>query len=271
MNDKTDLIIKSYLSGDTARMLQKKYKVSTNTITKALRGSNIDVKSRQHPKKYDDKMQYKIIDLYKNMLSTIAISKLFNISDATVAKIIKNAGIMRCPSERTKISNGKRWKDHIDKRQLWTINDNTFLSKVNKRNNNECWEFTGHRDNMGYGKIGISGHSVLAHRYSWILHNGEIKDDLCVLHKCDNPPCVNPNHLFLGTRIDNNMDCKMKGRRPIFKGEDNGRSKLNKNQINDIRSRYNIGNITQSQLSKEYGVAQPQISSIILGKSWRES
>ena len=90
--------------------------------------------------------------------------------------------------------------------------DGRFWGKVAKRDGEECWEWQGSRKGGGYGSIGIKGGTVAAHRASWVLTNGAIPDNLWVLHKCDNPPCVRPDHLFLGTRLDNVRDMCAKGR-----------------------------------------------------------
>ncbi len=83
------------------------------------------------------------------------------------------------------------------------------------RKSKACWEWTGARDIHGYGRIGNDypkKNLLLAHRAIWIITNGEIPKNLCVLHRCDNPPCVNPKHLFLGTKKDNSQDMVKKGR-----------------------------------------------------------
>jgi hypothetical protein len=87
-----------------------------------------------------------------------------------------------------------------------------FWRKVKKSEG--CWEWQGWRDDGGYGSIGSFGNAdrVKTHRYSWQLHNGPIPDDLLVCHTCDNPPCVRPDHLFLGTHLDNMRDKMKKGR-----------------------------------------------------------
>lgn len=91
-------------------------------------------------------------------------------------------------------------------------NEERFWAKVAKLGVCSCWEWTGWRKETGYGRVRIDGRILYAHRVSWILANGPIPDDLRVLHRCDNPPCVNPDHLFLGTQGDNNADRDAKGR-----------------------------------------------------------
>jgi hypothetical protein len=76
----------------------------------------------------------------------------------------------------------------------------------------ECWEWTAGKFNTGYGQFSVDGAPQLAHRFSYEMHYGKISDGLHVLHTCDNPPCVNPEHLWLGTQADNNEDRDKKGR-----------------------------------------------------------
>jgi hypothetical protein len=86
-----------------------------------------------------------------------------------------------------------------------------FWSRVTKGDG--CWEWSGARDRGGYGHFN-GAHGNRAHRFSWILANGPIPAGMLICHRCDNPPCVNPDHLFLGTVLDNHRDMDAKGRRP---------------------------------------------------------
>lgn len=104
-----------------------------------------------------------------------------------------------------------------------------------------CWEYTGSRNEKGYGRISLGGREgadIGAHRASWLVHNGEIPDDLNVLHHCDNPPCINPGDLFLGTPGDNTEEMVQKGRARGAPGEEHARHKLIEEQVVEIRRAY---------------------------------
>jgi hypothetical protein len=150
-----------------------------------------------------------------------------------------------------------------------------FWSKVDKSGGeNSCWLWTAYRNEDGYGKIGWNGHAQSAHRISYLLTYGEIPDGLQVLHNCpegDNPACVNPRHLWLGTHQDNMDDMARKGRRKSTSqpGEKHGRHKLTEQQVLEIRQRYALGGISQRALGELYGVAQWTVGLIVNHKHWR--
>lgn len=142
-----------------------------------------------------------------------------------------------------------------------------FWSKVDIRSGDECWEWKAFRNKYGYGLF----NHLPAHRMAYRLGVGSIPDGLCVLHKCDNPPCCNPLHLFLGTRADNNRDKKEKGRAPSQKGEQNGNAKLTEAEILLICRVYAIRNFTMRELAIKYKVSEQHIFNIIKHKSWKHA
>ncbi len=149
-----------------------------------------------------------------------------------------------------------------------------FWKKVDK--SGECWEWIGQLNMNGYGEFWLNGKIVKAHRYSYILHHPLTINlwehrEICVCHKCDNPRCVNPAHLFLGSKADNSKDMVAKGRCRSggnVRGEINGNSKLTETQVREIRSRYAEGGITQEDLGIEYGVSRGAIDHIINRRTW---
>lgn len=134
----------------------------------------------------------------------------------------------------------------------------------------ECWEWNGARDKHGYGSIGAGGRdagNLLAHRASWILSIGPIPDGLFVCHRCDNPPCVRPTHLFLGTQADNLADMHRKGRRQYAVGRDSPLVRLLASEQLDIvldRSR------SERAVALLLGVSHTFVGDIRRGKQeWR--
>jgi len=119
----------------------------------------------------------------------------------------------------------------------------------------------------GYPKIGVGGKTQKASRVMFELFNGEIPKGFYVCHKCDNPSCINPNHLFLGTQKDNMVDMAKKGR--STKGSRNRSAKLNEDDVVEIKRLLSEGRLNQKEISDLYGVDRKIISGIKNGKIWR--
>lgn len=149
-----------------------------------------------------------------------------------------------------------------------------FWEKVNVGGEDECWEWTAHCNHAGYGTFGVASDGVreswLAHRFSYQVHFGEFDKTLCVCHHCDNPPCVNPKHLFLGTRIDNNLDKDRKGRntkgRAFVFNETHPATKLSVEDVKEIRRLFNAGQYNCTQLGKMYNMSFQHIWALTHGK-----
>lgn len=152
-----------------------------------------------------------------------------------------------------------------------------FWACVNKEGrvhpvHGQCWEWTGRTEGKGYGRLSVCGEPILAHRYSWTLCVGSIPDDMKVLHKCDNPACVNPGHLFLGTYADNNADRNAKGRQA--KGENSGKAVLTDELVRELRAavdgckdprKYGLF----AEFSRRTGIHKNTLYAAAHGKSWR--
>ena len=142
----------------------------------------------------------------------------------------------------------------------------------------ECWEWSGPvmTTRGGYGRLEpmVNGKrlSFAAHRMSWEIHFGPIPDGMLVCHRCDNPPCVNPAHLFLGTPKDNTRDMVGKGRQipSRLPGEKNGRARLLWDEVREIRECYRAGD-TQRGLAARYGVEKTTIANIVNNRTWIDS
>lgn len=129
-----------------------------------------------------------------------------------------------------------------------------------------CWGWSGFCNFFGYGQISLpSGNATNAHRVSWELHYGTIPEGMWVLHRCDNPPCVNPEHLFLGTHEDNMRDMAQKNRSP--KGESSPVSKLTDDIVREMRSLRAQG-WSQQRIADKFGVSQPLVGMVCRRKIW---
>lgn len=132
-----------------------------------------------------------------------------------------------------------------------------------------CWLWTSRKssDGYGYGRFRCDGKSLIATRVVYSLVFG-LKPDLLVCHDCDNPPCVNPYHLYLGTQKDNNDDCNSRGRRNQMFGDNHAMAKLTEPDVREIIRPYGEGE-PSTELATVYGVSVAAVCNIINGKSWR--
>jgi hypothetical protein len=155
-------------------------------------------------------------------------------------------------------------------RRSATSQEAAFWDVVNKAAADGCWEWTGRKGGkLAYGRLKRNGIEYQAHRYSWEITNGPIPEGLFVCHHCDNPPCVRPDHLFLGTQADNLADRDAKGRAVYWRGEKNAATKLTEEDIREIRRLSQIHiETSQAALSRRFEVSPSLISQIVSGKAW---
>jgi len=169
-----------------------------------------------------------------------------------------------CPGTHT--VQGVPLFEHLDQNFL-----NRFWSRVDVGDSGECWLWKGQKSAKGYGKILNANRPFIASRIALAVKLGrDILPGHFACHKCDNPPCCNPSHLFEGTPQDNKNDEIAKGRHHRWKGHRSGdgnpKAKLTSKDVRDIRARRAF--VSGIDLSKEYGVAENTISNIITGKTW---
>jgi hypothetical protein len=142
-----------------------------------------------------------------------------------------------------------------------------FWSKVNVKTRSECWEWIGARSGNGYGQIRINNVTHNSHRIAWELIHGKIKNGLHVLHQCDNPPCVNIDHLSLGTRFENMRDAVNKNRFPDRKGSNHPQAKFTEKQVLDIRNSFQNG-VSTTKLASKYKTHRNTIYGIVNRVNW---
>lgn len=178
---------------------------------------------------------------------------------------------------------GRRWPAQLSKptRKCRSLAER-FWAKVHKTDG--CWLWLGSLNGFGYGQIRgewPGPRALRSHRASWILHCGPIPAGLSVLHRCDNPPCVRPDHLFLGTQSDNQRDMTTKGRHfrgerasalrlaiGINRGERNVFAKLTEEQVKEIRAMHAAG-VEQATIAAEFNVHAKTIGSVVTRATWR--
>jgi len=154
--------------------------------------------------------------------------------------------------------------------RLISTPEKMFWKNVTKGDPNECWEWQGYINDSGYGQFRCGNGALLrAHRISYEIHKGAIPDGLIILHKCDNPRCVNPDHLSVGTHADNIHDMDQKGRRinsPHY-GESHGMSKLTAELVRQIRDLADSG-ISYEEIGRRFAISANHAGRIAKRESW---
>jgi hypothetical protein len=148
-----------------------------------------------------------------------------------------------------------------------------FWSKVDKRGPDECWPWLANRTKQGYGRFNIDGHNPRASRVAWMLIHGTVPSDVFVCHSCDNPPCCNPRHLWVGTNLDNILDSVAKGRKKgktglKVRGEANGQAKLTSDIVIEARRRYARRDVSIRELADESDVCISTMARAINNTTW---
>jgi len=142
----------------------------------------------------------------------------------------------------------------------------SFDERLQRNKATGCLEWQGGKDKNGYGRVVVDGVTYKAHRYAYQRTLGSIPEGMMVCHKCDNPPCCDPSHLFLGTVVDNAND--MIAKKLSLTGERNHKAKANPHMVRQVRKLAGI--MTQHQLANTFGISQSSISKIILRHTWQD-
>lgn len=149
-------------------------------------------------------------------------------------------------------------------------NDPSIILERYKIDANGCWVWSATCFQFGHGRVKIKSKDLKAHRVSWEYHKGPIPDGMFVLHTCDNPPCINPEHLFLGTQLENMRDMHSKNRNVSSLGEKHGRSKLTEVEVKQIKNMLLEGRYSHREIGEGFGVTGAAITQIAIGNNWRD-
>lgn len=190
---------------------------------------------------------------HREELSLSRVADRLGCDDSTVLKWMRHHGIDR----RTHRDAVNLSRPPLEER---------FWSKVDRGDDDECWEWVGASDEYGYGQIQIDGVKRQAHRVSAEL-DGRPPGDQWALHHCDNPPCVNPNHLYIGDGTDNIRDAYDRGRLVPKRGEGHPAAKLTEDEVIEIRQRYEAGD-SPTEIAGDFGVESSTVSSVLAGDTW---
>jgi HNH endonuclease len=185
-----------------------------------------------------------------------------------------------CNKEFKSRSHGVRGRKKFCSRKCFHLSGNNYKNRYpspqerffkaisNETDNNNCWLWIGCLSKQGYGIFHVNKKTMMTHRYSWILHYGEIPEKMFVCHKCDNRKCVNPEHLFLGTNHENVIDMLKKGRKNPIKGSRHPSAKLNENDVIKIKILIKEG-VILNKIAKMFNIGKRQISYIKNNITWK--
>ena len=159
---------------------------------------------------------------------------------------------------------------HVETIFANSLQASRFMSGVEKSEKDGCWIWSRAKRGKGYGTTSLNGKLIYAHRASWLIKNGLIPDGMVVCHRCDNPSCVNPEHLFLGTHRENILDAASKGLMTGNRtfGEEKPQAKLNEQQVIKIRQLY-IDGTSRRHLAQIYKMSINTIDNIVNRRTWK--
>ena len=212
--------------------------------------------------KFSIEVENTIISEYtSDKYSTVcSLARKYSCSPGAIRNMLHKAAVpIRSQSEAQTLSR------NILPRDLTKFWANTLVKSPD-----DCWEWQLCKNDDGYGMFSHRGRTVGAHKISWIIHNGAIPQGLCVCHSCDNPGCVNPKHLFVGTHAENMADRNRKGRARggSLPGELSPSSKFSTEAVLTMRRLYTNG-VLQRVIAERYNTSQPVVSGIVTHRYWR--
>jgi len=200
-----------------------------------------------------------------NELTCLACKKKFKVKTTFCSRECSNS----CrTAERLNLWLDKhqfRWKNATEEEKRQRLIQKYEKHVIRKEG---CWAWKGAVMRFGYGQTNHNGIPIAGHRASWIIHKGRIPKDMCVLHKCDNPPCSNPDHLFLGTDKDNHLDMITKGRDKSAFGEQHVRAQLKEKDVIEIRKLLD-NKISLKVIAEKYDITASSVWCIKKRKSWK--